>query len=157
MRGIDFMKINELKELMSIIEHSSIDVLKIEKQDFKLYYQKQNASNIKIDFEVQDTPVANSEEMIIETHHIAGQEDNDFHQIKSPMIGAFYSRSNPDAEPLVQIGSVIKINQPVCILEAMKLLNEVVSDVDGEIIDILVEDGQIIDYGQPLFVVKVSV
>jgi len=156
MRGNDRMKINELKELMEIIEQSSIDVLKLEKEDFKLYYQKQNATNIKIDFEEQNIQAANSDEMIIETLHTAIQEDNRFHQIKSPMIGAFYSRSNPDSEPFVQIGSVIEIDQPVCILEAMKLLNEVLSDVDGEIIDILVEDGQIIEYGQPLFVVKVS-
>jgi len=156
MRGNDRMKINELKELMEIIEQSSIDVLKLEKEDFKLYYQKQNATNIKIDFEEQNIQAANSDEMIIETLHTAIQKDNGFHQIKSPMIGAFYSRSNPDSEPFVQIGSVIEIDQPVCILEAMKLLNEVLSDVDGEIIDILVEDGQIIEYGQPLFVVKVS-
>ncbi len=155
MRGIDRMKINELKELMKIIEQSSIDVLKLEKEDFKLYYQKQNATNLNIDFEEQNSQTENSDETIIERQHIAVQEDNNFHQIKSPMIGAFYSRSNPDAEPFVQIGSVVKINQTVCILEAMKLLNEVLSDVDGEIIEILVEDGQIIEYGQPLFVVKV--
>lgn len=153
------MKISELKELMEVIEKSSIDVLKIEKQDFKLYYQKQNATNVTNDFGEQNAQAVRfdaTNETLMEVDHTSNKENNGFYQIKSPMIGAFYARSNPDTDPFVQIGSVIEKNQTVCILEAMKLVNEVVSEVDGEIIEILVEDGQIIEFGQPLFVVKVN-
>lgn len=155
------MKIDELKEFMGIIEQSSIDVLKLEKGDFKLYYQKQGAENLAANFENQhmiaDTaqphPPLEVAGTIINT---TAQDESSLHLIKSPMIGTFYARPTPDAEPFVQAGSIIAQNETVCILEAMKLLNEVVADVNGEIIEILVNDGQIIEYGQPLFTVKVS-
>ncbi|KAB7706534.1 acetyl-CoA carboxylase biotin carboxyl carrier protein [Bacillus aerolatus] len=153
------MKVNEFKELIDYIEQSSIDVLKLENKELKLYFQKHNAANVTIDLAEQAAPAAQmapKDETIVELEQPASNEDNSFHQIESPMVGTFYSRSNPDAEPFVQVGSMIEKNQPVCVLEAMKLFNEVASDVDGEIIEILAEDGQIIEFGQPLFVVKVS-
>ncbi|MCM3727411.1 acetyl-CoA carboxylase biotin carboxyl carrier protein [Neobacillus cucumis] len=148
------MKWNELKELIEILDHSSLDVLKVENQDIKLYFQKHDAANVKIDFKEQLSQTA--EFGTKETEKPAAKKEDGFYQIKSPMIGAFYSCSNPEAEPFVQVGSVIEKNQTVCVLEAMKLFNEVVSDVEGEITEILVEDGQIIEFGQPLFLVKVG-
>lgn len=158
MKGNDKMKINELKELMTMIEQSSIDVLKLEKKDFKLYYQKENSANLGIDFEEEHSQgiIANTKETRSKAERASSVNDEVFHQIKSTMIGAFYACPNFDSEPFVQIGSIIKKNQPICILEAMKLLNEVQSDVDGEIVEILVKDGDIIEFGQPLFAVKVS-
>ncbi len=153
------MKVNEFKELIELIEQSSIDVLKLEKKDIKLYFQKRNAANMTIDLTEQVSQAARvvtPDETIVESVQPASNEDDGFHQIKSPMVGTFYLRSNPDAEPFVQVGAVIEKKQPVCVLEAMKLFNEVESDVDGEIIEILAKDGQIIEFGQPLFIVKVS-
>ncbi|MGG3449314.1 acetyl-CoA carboxylase biotin carboxyl carrier protein [Domibacillus aminovorans] len=153
------MKVNEFKELIELIEQSSIDVLKLEKKDIKLYFQKRNAANVTIDLTEQVSQavrVVTPDETIVESVQPASNEDDGLHQIKSPMVGTFYLRSNPDAEPFVQVGAVIEKKQPVCVLEAMKLFNEVESDVDGEIIEILAKDGQIIEFGQPLFIVKVS-
>ncbi len=153
------MKTDELKELMGIIEQSSIDVLKLEKGDFKLYYQKQGAENMSANIEsrkaVEDTQALLEAAEKTESP-AAVKEESSLHVIQAPMIGTFYARPNPEAEPFVQVGSVVAENEPVCILEAMKLLNEVAAGVNGEIIEILVEDGQIIEYGQPLFTVKVS-
>jgi acetyl-CoA carboxylase biotin carboxyl carrier protein len=161
MRGHGQMKIDELKEFMGIIEQSTIDVLKLEKGDFKLYYQKQGAENLAANVENQHMIEHTAQpqpplEAADPTVNSAAQAESSFHQIKSPMIGMFYARPNPDAEPFVQVGSMVAESKTVCILEAMKLLNEVAADVNGEIIEILVNDGQIIEYGQPLFTVKVS-
>ncbi|MDR6998867.1 acetyl-CoA carboxylase biotin carboxyl carrier protein [Neobacillus niacini] len=150
------MKLNELKELIEVLNRSSLDILKVENQDIKLYFQKHNATNVTIDVNEQITSTAESATAEPEPEKPAAKKEDGFHQIKSPMIGAFYSRSNPEAESFVQVGSVIEKNQTVCVLEAMKLFNEVVSDVAGEIVEILVEDGQIIEFGQPLFLVKVG-
>ena len=74
------------------------------------------------------------------------------HVIKSPMVGTFYRQSAPGAKPFVEVGQAVKTGEPVCIIEAMKLLNEIEADHDGVIKEILVENGQPVEYGQPLFV-----
>ena len=74
------------------------------------------------------------------------------HAIKSPMVGTFYRQSAPDAKPFVEVGQAVKTGETVCIIEAMKLLNEIEADQDGVIKEILVENGQPVEYGQPLFV-----
>jgi acetyl-CoA carboxylase biotin carboxyl carrier protein len=74
--------------------------------------------------------------------------------IKSPMVGTFYRQSAPGAPAFVEIGQAVKIGQTVCIIEAMKLLNEIESDRDGVIKEILVENGQPVEYGQPLFILS---
>jgi acetyl-CoA carboxylase biotin carboxyl carrier protein len=80
--------------------------------------------------------------------------DEDVHEIVSPMVGTFYRAPAPDAEPYVQKGDVVQQSTVVCIVEAMKLMNEIEAEVNGEIVDILAENGQLVEYGQPLFLVK---
>ena len=75
------------------------------------------------------------------------------HVVKSPMVGTFYRSSAPDAKPFVDIGDAVKVGDTVCIIEAMKLLNEIEADADGVVKEILVENGQPVEYGQPLFVI----
>ena len=74
--------------------------------------------------------------------------------INSPMVGTFYQSPAPDAPPYVELGQIIKVGQPVCILEAMKLMNEIEAEVEGKIVQILVENGQPVEYGQPLFTIQ---
>ena len=74
--------------------------------------------------------------------------------IKSPMVGTFYRAASPGAKPFVEIGDAIKEGQPVCIIEAMKIMNEIEADLGGRIARILVENGQAVEFGQPLFVVE---
>lgn len=74
--------------------------------------------------------------------------------VKSPMVGTFYSKSSPTAESFVKIGSKVKKGDTLCIIEAMKLMNEIESEFDGEIVDILVNDDEMVEYGQALFVIK---
>ena len=74
--------------------------------------------------------------------------------ITSPMVGTFYAAPAPDAAPFVVLGQQVKAGQPVCILEAMKLMNEIESEVDGKIVQILVENGQPVEFGQTLFIIE---
>ena len=76
------------------------------------------------------------------------------HAVKSPMVGTFYRSSSPGAAPFIQIGSVVKEGDTLCIIEAMKILNEIESDKAGTVIQILCENGQAVEYGQPLFIVE---
>jgi acetyl-CoA carboxylase biotin carboxyl carrier protein len=75
------------------------------------------------------------------------------HVVKSPMVGTFYRSSSPEAKPFVELGQPVKKGETVCIIEAMKLLNEIESDADGVIKEVLVENGQPVEYGQPLFII----
>ncbi|HSH06586.1 MAG TPA: acetyl-CoA carboxylase biotin carboxyl carrier protein [Burkholderiales bacterium] len=75
------------------------------------------------------------------------------HTIKAPMVGTFYRAASPDAKPFVEVGQAVKEGETVCIIEAMKLMNEIEADISGSIVEILVENGQPVEYGQPLFVV----
>jgi acetyl-CoA carboxylase biotin carboxyl carrier protein len=74
--------------------------------------------------------------------------------IKSPMVGTFYRSASPGAKPFVEIGSTIKAGDPVCIIEAMKIMNEIESDCTGKVLQILCENGQAVEFGQPLFIVE---
>lgn len=76
------------------------------------------------------------------------------HVIKSPMVGTFYRAASPGAKSFVELGSVVKEGEPVCIVEAMKILNEIEADSSGTVTQILVENGQAVEYGQPLFVIE---
>lgn len=76
------------------------------------------------------------------------------HSVKSPMVGTFYRAASPGAEPFVSVGTQVKVGQRLCIVEAMKILNEIECDHAGTITKVLVEDGQAVEYGQPLFVIE---
>lgn len=76
---------------------------------------------------------------------------NNLNEIKSPMVGVFYSAPSPEADPYVQVGSRVKKGDVLCIIEAMKLMNEITAETDGEIVDICVKNGEVVEYGQPLF------
>jgi acetyl-CoA carboxylase biotin carboxyl carrier protein len=78
------------------------------------------------------------------------------HIVKSPIVGTFYAAQSPDAAPFVQLGDKVKAGQTVCIVEAMKLMNEIEADVSGEVVRILVENGQPVEYGEPLFALRPS-
>jgi acetyl-CoA carboxylase biotin carboxyl carrier protein len=77
-----------------------------------------------------------------------------FHHVKSPIVGTFYSSPNPNAPPFVKVGDKVSAGQVLCIVEAMKLMNEIESDVAGELVRVLVENGQPVEYGQPLFAIR---
>ncbi len=78
------------------------------------------------------------------------------HEVKSPIVGSFYESSAPGSAPFVKVGDVVEVGQTLCIVEAMKLMNEIESDVAGEVVRIIAKNGQPVEYGQPLFAVRAS-
>ena len=80
----------------------------------------------------------------------------DLHLVKSPIVGTFYGAPSPGADPFVKIGARVEIGQTLCIVEAMKLMNEIEADVTGELVRVFVENGQPVEYGQPLFGIRPS-
>ena len=79
---------------------------------------------------------------------------DDLHVIKSPIVGTFYAAPNPEAGPFVKVGDMVQAGQTVCIIEAMKLMNEIEAEISGEVVRILVENGHPVEYGEPLFAVR---
>ncbi len=86
----------------------------------------------------------------------APETADELHIIKSPIVGTYYASPAPNAEPFVKLGDVVQVGQPLCIIEAMKLMNEIESEVAGEIVRIYMENGQPVEYGQSLFAIKPS-
>lgn len=157
------MKTNRLQEIIGIVEKADIEVFHIEEGDFSLYYEKNRTTSMKPSGKyMYDTPEVEDvilRERMDETpteENTHSSEESQLEEITSPMIGTFYTRSEPGAEPYVQVGARVASGDTVCVIEAMKLMNEVTSTVNGEIVDILVEDGDVIEYGQPLFTVRVE-
>ena len=171
------MKVQEIRELIRLIDQSNIDEFLYESGDIKLVMKKRSAHPHPVPAPPERTAVAQGsperESSAPETPRVpvpdAGEPEKippvtpqparrepteNYHQIVSPMVGTFYQAPSPGAEPYVTIGSRVKEDTVVCIIEAMKLFNEIEADVRGEIVDILVKDGQLVEYGQPLFLVK---
>ncbi|MCA3748350.1 MAG: acetyl-CoA carboxylase biotin carboxyl carrier protein [Rubrobacter sp.] len=81
-------------------------------------------------------------------------EKSGLHEVRSPLVGTFYRAPAPDEDPYVEVGDRVRAGQTLCIVEAMKLMNEIPADVSGEVVEILVEDGQAVEYDQPLFYIR---
>ncbi|MCH5584195.1 acetyl-CoA carboxylase biotin carboxyl carrier protein [Shimazuella sp. AN120528] len=162
------LKMHEIRELIRLIDESSIDEFELEKDGEKVAIKKAKAEVITqqvtapAPFVPQAAPQAVAPAQVAETALPAASTpaeestDSNLHKIVSPMVGTFYRASSPDADPYVKEGDTINSNTVVCIVEAMKLMNELEAEVSGTIEKVLVENGQLVEYGQPLFLVKPS-
>ncbi|MBI5807440.1 MAG: acetyl-CoA carboxylase biotin carboxyl carrier protein [Ignavibacteriales bacterium] len=151
------MDINLIKRLIKIVEQSEVTEFSVQEGDLKIKISK-NSSNIPhVQYQhVSQAPVptevkVDTGENVIEKPAATSTK---LHEIKSPIVGTFYRAPSPDAEPYVQVGDSISKGTILCIVEAMKLMNEIESDVDGKIVKILVENGTPVEYNQPLFLVE---
>ena len=135
------MDLRKLKKLIDLVQESGIAELEITEGEEKVKIVKGGAVSVSPGPAVPAAaPAAEAE---------AGQEGR---VIKAPMVGTFYRSASPDAKPFVEVGQTVKEGETVCIIEAMKLMNEIESDAAGAIKAILVENGQPVEYGQPLFI-----
>ncbi|RKO66763.1 acetyl-CoA carboxylase biotin carboxyl carrier protein [Desulfofundulus salinus] len=151
------MNLQEIKELIKLIDQTAIAELSLESAGVKVAIRKAGAQGTMPAPAGEDSPVppparetaappAPAPEKTIDTTGLA--------VIRAPMVGTFYRAPAPDAPPFVQVGDVVEKGQTLCIIEAMKLMNEIESEVAGEIVDILVENGQPVEYGQELFLIR---
>lgn len=149
------MEYKEIKKLMDDMGESKLSEVEIEFPDGTKVSLKKNEET-KIIQEIPQTiaqPVVVTQVPTIENEK---KEETmpEGNIVKSPMVGTFYSKSSPTAESFVKIGSKVKKGDTLCIIEAMKLMNEIESEFDGEVVDILVHDEEAVDYGKELFIIK---
>jgi acetyl-CoA carboxylase biotin carboxyl carrier protein len=167
------LKIQEIREIIKLVDHSSVDEFTYEHDGSKIKLKKNNGVTVSGQPQVvqaveevkpaaqavqqapapvqEAAPSVNTEEKEAPQ---AKAEDSNLHKITSPMVGTFYQSSSPESGPYVKVGDKVDESSVVCIVEAMKLFNEIEAEVKGEIKEILVKDGQLVEYGQPLFLVK---
>ncbi|QYR20004.1 acetyl-CoA carboxylase biotin carboxyl carrier protein [Paenibacillus sp. sptzw28] len=159
-------KLSEIKELIKLVDQTSVHELEIENEGARLLIRKPGktevvnvsaASVVPTYTQAVQAPVqqhsALPAQQQTEIQQSAAKTDN-LHPIVSPMVGTFYRASSPENGPYVNVGDRVNEKSVVCILEAMKLMNELEAEVKGEIVEILVENGQLVEFGQPLFLVK---
>jgi len=138
-----------IKRLVDIVSHSNIDELKVGDKDIRVTIKK---SNLTKGYIIYETPKEIKEVSGSETQEYEKSKEDIF--ITSPIVGTFYRSPSTGAPPFVDIDDEVKIGQTVCIIEAMKLMNEVKSDYNGIIKQVLVENGEPVEYGQPLFLIE---
>lgn len=152
------MEYNEIKKLMDDMGNSKLTELEIEFPDgIKISMKKEDAKKLSSPAPTI-VPQAGPPMNIIQAQapvEVKKEETKpDGNIVKSPMVGTFYSKSSPTSEPFVKIGSKVKKGDTLCIIEAMKLMNEIESEFDGEIVEILAKDDEMVEYGQALFVIR---
>ena len=152
------MNLKEIKDLIKVFNGSSLSKLKIENGDFGLTLEKGGAAAPAATVPAQQTTTAAPAPAAAPTATAQpagkGELPENAVYITSPMVGTFYRSPSPDSPPFVKKGDVVKKGQPLCILEAMKIMNELEAEYDCKILDILVEDGQPVEYDMPLFLVE---
>ena len=147
------MDLRKLKTLIDLVSDSNISELEITEAEGKVRIVKAGAAVAQAPMMMM-APAPVPAPAPSTTPSAAPAAEPAGHVVKSPMVGTFYRASSPGAKSLVDIGQPIKAGESICIIEAMKIMNEIESDQDGTITKILVENGQPVEYGQPLFIVE---
>jgi acetyl-CoA carboxylase biotin carboxyl carrier protein len=163
------MKLTEIQDLIKFVSKSGVSEVELETKEIKIVIRTpKTASQVVVQsapaiatpvaqvITPAATPVAAAVETKTPTPVNNGVDESKFITIKSPMIGTFYRSSGPDKAPFVNVGDEISAGKTVCIIEAMKLFNEIESDIKGKIVKVLVNDATPVEYDQPLFLVDPS-
>lgn len=144
------MEYEKIKQLMEDVGNSKLSAIDIDFPDGTKIRMKKEAEKIIISGEVENANLLQKEKINTQTN----QEQNakiEGKIVKAPMVGTFYLKPAPTSAPYVEIGKEVKKGDTLCIIEAMKLMNEIESEYDGKIVEILVKDGEAVEYGKPLF------
>ncbi len=150
------MDLRKLKTLIDLVSESNVSELEITEADGKVRIVKQSPTQVVAmpapvyapPAAAAAAPAAAAPAAAPAVAEVSGQI------VKSPMVGTFYRASNPGAKPIADVGTSVKKGQALCIIEAMKIMNEIESEFDGTITKVLAENGQAIEYGQPLFIIE---
>ncbi len=153
------MDLKELKRIIAIFQKAKIAELEVESKNGVRFKLKKEVKERKtppneVPVKVISVPVQPSEQKPLGAEETKLKEG--IHEISSPMIGTFYISPSPETPPFVDIGQKVKEDDIVCIIEAMKIMNEIKADVKGKIVKALVENSETVEFGQPLFLVELS-
>jgi len=148
------MDLRKLKTLIDLVSESNISELEITEADGKVRIVKaEPAAPAQPQYAPMPMPaVAAAPAPVAAAEPVAPVESG--HTVKSPMVGTFYRSANPGAKPFAEVGDAIKEGEPICIIEAMKIMNEIEADKSGTVKRILCENGQAVEFGQPLFIIE---
>jgi acetyl-CoA carboxylase biotin carboxyl carrier protein len=144
------MELEDLKNLIDLLKDTDIAELQIEKEGTKVTIKKRKMVTEQVP--MQTVPAVQQEKIVIEKE----EEKEKFTTVVSPIVGTFYKSPSPDSPPFVEEGTRVKKGQVLCIIEAMKLMNEIESEFDGIVKKAIVENGQSVEYGEPLFLIEPS-
>lgn len=170
------MKASEIQDLLDFISKSGLDEVNIETGEIKLKVKKNATAKIRQNIITASGPsmphdstgLVSPSPAYYQSEKSQGDqssakdisseksEDNKYLMVKSPMIGTFYRSANPDSEAFIQVGDKVSVGQTVCIVEAMKLFNEIESEISGVVVKVLAEDASPVEYDQPLFLIDPS-
>lgn len=155
------MNTRNVKSLIDMMEKSSLTALEVEEEGCKIRLERSVQGNAFVQAAPMMTPVlqepvmaAPAAQPVLQAAPAAAPEAPAGKEIKAPMVGVFYASASPESDPFVTVGQRVKKGDVLCIIEAMKLMNEITAELEGEIIEICAQNGQIIEYGQPLFRIK---
>ncbi len=145
------LNLEELKELISILNQTDIAELSLEFGDVRLHIRKNEKTIVPVSQVVSVVP---PEPIAIGNVSQAPPTNKNLADVLSPMVGTFYRSPKPDEAPFVNKGDLVRKGQPICIIEAMKLMNEIEADIDGRIVEILIDNAQPVGYGQVLMKIE---
>jgi len=150
------MDLREIKKLLEAFDKSTANVLEYENEEFRIYLDKSaTAAPVQVAAQApQAAPAPQPAAAAPQTSEAPAEAVLEGELITSPMVGTFYQAPSPDSPPYVKVGDKVKKGQTLCIIEAMKIMNELEAEFDCEILEILVEDGQPVEFDTPLFRVK---
>ena len=155
------MDINLLKKLIKLVEQSEITEFEVQEGEIKVKISK-NINQAQVHLQSMGDYSRQTSGMQFPIHHeienkalsVPVETSLKLHEIKSPIVGTFYRAPAPDADPYIQVGDMVSAGSVLCIVEAMKLMNEIECDVTGKIVKILVENASPVEYNQPLFLIE---
>jgi acetyl-CoA carboxylase biotin carboxyl carrier protein len=145
------MDIRDLKKILEAFDKSKTNILELETEEFRIYLDKSASAAAATPTQVQ---IEQPQQPIIQKVEAKPECEVEGDLITSPMVGTFYQAPSPDSPPYVKVGDKVKKGQTLCIIEAMKIMNELEAEFDCEILEVLVEDGQPVEFDTPLFRVK---
>lgn len=153
------MDIKQIQELIKFVSRSGVNEVAIEQEDFKITIKTNQQPTYQVQAAQQFQPAPAPVVVPVPTDAIASvapakDENTNYITVKSPMIGTFYRSASPDKPLFVNVGDEIKAGQVICIIEAMKLFNEIESEISGRIVKILADNASPVEYDQPLFLVE---
>ena len=150
------MEYEKIKQLMEDMGNSKLTAIDIDFPDgTKISMKKEEKQVMKVAEEVPKVNLSQKTEVMVETKDEGNKEKLlDGKIVTSPMVGTFYAKPSPNSDPYVTVGQKVKKGDVLCIIEAMKLMNEIESEWEGEVVEILVKEEEPVEYGKPLFVIK---
>ncbi|MDQ7037650.1 MAG: acetyl-CoA carboxylase biotin carboxyl carrier protein [Aquificota bacterium] len=143
-----------IKELIEIVKDSNIKMIKVQQGDTELVIETFETKHVR---ESRKPTDEFTHQEILPPSEDVKEEEKKYHVIKSPLVGTFYRSPSPGAPPFVEVGDIVSPGQVLCIIEALKVMNEIESDVRGRVEKILAENGETVEYGQPLFLIDTDV